>query len=189
MTTNSADHDPNSLWIEAWHTLHAQDRRPLVNAADVDHLLALLPERSGHESSAAWLARLTAQATSAKVIPFPVKARNFKPMTEFFRMAADSGSERLPLPDTTLESADGRLWLTVTKDGEELVLTVQAVGMAIDDLSGKTVGLAAKDDADTLLLVVELDDQAEGTCRVADDEAVRAALLHPVIGLVDAGEP
>lgn len=188
MNIDTAGTGRDSLWLTAWHHLHALDRRPPLSGVDVGQLLQLLPERDAGESVAAWLGRRAARPASAQVIAFPGRVRRFQPVTEFYRMAADSGSERYPLPETTLESADGRLWLSVDKQGDELELTVQAVGMAVDELAGKCVGLAADATPGSLVAAVILDEQGEGRCLVADTDAVRQALLHPIVGIVEFSE-
>jgi len=187
MTIKAAGSGQDKLWLAAWHHLHAADRRVQVSTAAVEQLLEVLPERGDSETVAAWLLRAR-PVSSARVIAFPGKVRRFQPVTEFYRMAADSGSERYPLPETTLESADGRLWLSVSKQGEELEFTVQAVGMAIDELAGKCIGLAADTTPDALVAAVLLDEQGEGCSVVADTETVRKALLHPVVGIIDFSE-
>jgi hypothetical protein len=188
MNIETAGTGRDSLWLTAWHHLHGLDRRVPVSGSDIDQLLQVLPERDSGESVGAWLKRRAEPAASARIIAFPGKVRRFQPVSEFYRMAADSGTERYPLPETTLESADGRLWLSVNKQGDELELTVQAVGMAIDELAGKCVGLAADAAPETLVAAVILDQQGEGRCVVADTDAVRQALLHPIVGIVEFSE-
>ncbi|NJD08317.1 MAG: hypothetical protein FIA97_17745 [Methylococcaceae bacterium] len=186
MNTKSARSGRGPLWLAAWHHLHGMDRRPPVSTVAINQLMQVLPERAGDESVSGWLKRRIER--SAQVIAFPGKVRRFQPVAEFYRMAADSGSERYPLPETTLESADGRLWLSVDKQGDQLELTVQAVGMAVDELAGRWVGLASDSAPETLVAAVMLDEQGEGRCVVADTDAVRQALLHPVVGIVEFSE-
>jgi hypothetical protein len=182
------DTEKARLWLRAWHGLHRLDTRSPVAKGMVEFLLAGLPERYSAETVSQWLQQAT-PSSSTRVIPFPGRTRRMQAVTEFFRMAADSGDERYPLPENTLESADGRFWLTVRAAGDALELTVQAVGMAIDDFAGQTIGLAAADEPSTPLIVLQLDQQSEGQIRVADTPELRKGLLHPVVGLIESGDP
>lgn len=174
------------FWLIARRGLYYVDPSPPVTKGSVEQLLAVLPEWLPDESIGSWLKRANNPPT--QVISFPKRVRRFQTVTEFFRMAADSGSERYPLPEKTLESADGRFWLTIWKVGDDLELTLQALGMAIDEFARSTLVLAASADADALLAVIQLDERGEGHGVVADTLATRKALLHPILGLLESGE-
>ena len=101
------------------------------------------------------------------------------------RLAADSAGERLELPSRELESEGGRFRLEVRSEPGGVVLELQALGHAADDFVGRLVGLAHPDDERRPIAVLALDEDADGRARLPDTDALRRALLRPVVGLIE----
>jgi hypothetical protein len=187
-------------WREAAWLLRHIDFEPLPDEARINAILQRLPERSPEEPFDAWLRRagqIKAEGYSSvpseqdrpqrSAVILPFKNPRFVPLTEFVRLAADSRTERYPLPDDYMESADGRFRLQVVKDGEELRLLVEAQGMTIDKFANTYVALSAGRRFDDIVAPVLLDNNGAGECRVPDTEDVRRALLRPIFGAVRDG--
>jgi hypothetical protein len=101
------------------------------------------------------------------------------------RLAADSGGAGIALPSRELETADGRFRLRVTSEGEELLIELQALGLAADEFAGRTLGLAPAAGTGEPIALIQLDADGDGQVRLPDDAALRLVLLQPVIGLVE----
>jgi hypothetical protein len=189
-----SDHEAADLWRRAERRLRLVDREPPVTLGEVDALLQILGPRREQESLGEWLQRARAPRAeaaprpSAEIIPFSprfnAKRQRFTPMAEIVRLAADSGGE-IALPARELETADGRFRLKVTGEGDQVVIEVQALGLAADEFAGRTIGLAPAAAGAEPIALLALDDDGDGRVRLPDDPALRRALLKPVIGLVE----
>ena len=189
-----SDSEADELWRLAEQRLRLVDREPPVALSQVDALLQALGPRRREESLGDWLQRSRApqaEATprpSAEIIPFSprfnARRQRFTPMAEIVRLAADSGGG-LALPARELETADGRFRLKVTGEGDQVVIEIQALGLAADEFAGRTIGLAPAAGGAEPIALLALDDDGDGRVRLPDDPALRRALLQPVIGLVE----
>ncbi|MDG4550845.1 MAG: hypothetical protein P9F19_08420 [Candidatus Contendobacter sp.] len=163
------------LWFMAWRGLHYLDSRPAVSSEMIQELVDVLPELKPGQTIGDWL-------NSAKV-------RRRVAITEFVRMAASSSKDRYPLPTTTLPSSDGRFWLTVQKSGDELKLTLEAIGLAIGEFAGHQLVLTGPEETNAALAIIQLDHTARGYRTIPDTVEHRRMLLHPRLSLPDAHEP
>ena len=185
-----SDSEALVLWREAERRLRLVDVEPPLSMTTVDSLLDILGPRRSNESLGDWLQRGHAPATtierpSAEIIPFNPRRQRFTPVAEIVRLAADTSGPEIPLPTRELETADGRFRLRVTLEGDQVVLTVQALGLASDDFAGRTIGLAAADADQPPVALLQLDEDGDGTVRLPDTTALRQALLKPILGLVE----
>lgn len=189
-----SDREAEELWRLAEQRLRLIDREPPVALSQVDALLQTLGPRGHEESLGDWLQRSRAPAAeaaprpSAEIIPFSPKfspkRQRFTPLAEIVRLAADSGGA-IALPARELETADGRFRLKVTGEGDQVVIEIQALGLAADEFAGKTIGLAPAAGGAEPVALLALDDDGDGRVRLPDDPALRRALLKPVIGLIE----
>lgn len=185
-----SDSEALVLWREAERRLRLVDVEPPLSMTTVDSLLDILGPRRSNESLGDWLQRGHAPATtierpSAEIIPFNPRRQRFTPVAEIVRLAADTSGPEIPLPARELETADGRFRLRVTLEGDQVVLTVQALGLASDEFAGRTIGLAAVDAEEPPIALLQLDEDGDGTVRLPDTTALRQALLKPILGLVE----
>lgn len=185
-----SDSEALVLWREAERRLRLVDVEPPLSMTTVDSLLDILGPRRSNESLGDWLQRGHAPATtierpSAEIIPFNPRRQRFTPVAEIVRLAADTSGPEIPLPARELETADGRFRLRVTLEGDQVVLTVQALGLASDEFAGRTIGLAAVDAEEPPIALLQLDEDGDGTVRLPDTTALRQALLKPVLGVVE----
>ena len=193
MTRKLSDTEAEELWRMAEQRLRLVDREPPVAPSQVDALLQTLGPRRREESLGDWLQRWRAPGAeaarpSAEIIPFSprfnARRQRFTPMAEIVRLAADSGGE-IALPARELETADGRFRLKVTGEGDQVVIALQALGLAADEFAGKTIGLAPAAGGAEPIALLALDEDGDGRVRLPDDPALRRALLKPVIGLIE----
>jgi hypothetical protein len=190
-----SDAEAFELWRRAEQRLRLVDTEPPVALAKVDALLQILGPRRQGEALGDWLERgrtrtaARSERPSAEIIPFSPrfnpKRQRFTAVAEIVRLAADSGELGIALPSRELETADGRFRLKVTSEGEELVIALQALGLAADEFAGRTLGLAPAGGTGEPIALVELDADGDGQVRLPDDAALRLVLLQPVIGLVE----
>ena len=157
------DAEAQSLWREAERRLRLVDVEPPLSMAQVDGLLQLLGPREHGESLEAWLKRArnaeaaAPQQQSAQIIPFSPRRQRFV-------------------------SQYGRVRL----EGDQVVVALQALGLASDEYAGRSVGVAGgKGGAVLPVAVIELDADGDGEVRLPDTPALRRALLRPVIGLIE----
>lgn len=183
--------DSRDLWRKAARRLRLADAEPPLDMARVDALQALLGPRGKSESLRDWLDRGHAQATpearaeAAHVVDFDARRQRFTRIASVVRLAADSGGPGVPLPARDLETEDGRFRFRVSLEGDQLAIGLQALGLASEDFAGRTLGLASADDARTPVIIIELDDDADGAVRLPDTDEIRRTLLWPVIGLIE----
>lgn len=192
MTNNPlSDDEREALWQLAAHRLQLVDIEPPVSADTVEQLLQQLGPRSQDQPIGAWLkgaaeASGIDQRPTAEVIHFDPKHQRFNQIAEFTRLAADSGAGEVPLPAAPLETSDGRFRLDIQEAEDQMIrVLIQALGDASDELAGRLIGLAAEGNYETLIGLVELDDDGDGMIRLNDDDAIRKALLRPVLGTID----
>jgi hypothetical protein len=190
-----SDAEAFELWRRAEQRLRLVDTEPRVAPAKVDALLQILGPRRQGEALGDWLERGrtrpagASERPSAEIIPFSPrfnpKRQRFTAVAEIVRLAADSGGLGIALPSRELETADGRFRLKVTSEGEELVIALQALGLAADEFAGRTLGLAPAGGTGEPIALIELDADGDGQVRLPDDAALRLVLLQPVIGVVE----
>ena len=72
--------------------------------------------------------------------------------------------------------------MDVTRESDELVINITALGNASDDYAGHKVGLASV--GREPIAVVTLDEDGDGSIRLADTTDLRLVLLRPVIGTI-----
>ena len=192
MTTKPLNDDEReTLWKLAAHRLALVDAEPPVTAEVVDQLLRQLGPRAEDQPIGDWLRgaaqeRMVDQSQTAEVIRFDPRRQRFNQIAEFTRLAADSGAGEIPLPSAPLETSDGRFRLDIQEADDRMIrVLIQALGDASEDLAGRLIGLAAEGNYETLIGLVELDEDGDGMIRLHDDEATRKALLRPVLGTID----
>lgn len=182
--------EARSLWREAERRLQLVDVEPPLATAQVDALLRVLGPRGRSETLEAWLKRggkaveAGPAAASAAVIQVDFARRRFRPVAEIVRLAADTASGEIPLPARELETGDGRFRLQVTLEGDQVVIRVQALGLAADEFAARLLGIAGAGDEAPVALV-QLDEDGDGEVRLPDAVGLRQALLRPVIGVID----
>ena len=135
-----SDAEAMHLWRRAEHRLRLLDTEPPVALDRVDALLQVLGPRRQGESLGDWLLRSRTPQTapvdrpSAEIIPFSpkfsAKRQRFTPVAEIVRLAADSAGSEVALPSRELETADGRFRLKVTSAGDQVLIEIQALGLA-----------------------------------------------------------
>lgn len=146
-------------WLQAWHQLQRMEEAAFTRN-DIDEAIAKLPPRLPKERLADWLRRSK----------HPIEA-------DFLRMAASTGDDTLPLLQEPLESADGRFRITVTPLDSSLSISLQAIGLAIDDLAFMELELISAATGAAFASVI-LDNKGYGNIMVADNDSHRNALLH-----------
>lgn len=184
-----SDAEALALWREAERRLRLVDPAPPLEMATVDALRDVLGPRRRDEALRDWLQRSQAPAApqerpSAAIIPFSPRRQRFIPVAEITRLAADTAGAQLELPMRELETADGRFRLKVSREGDQVVIAVQTLGLAADQFAGKLIGLAAAE-ATAPIVVLQLDDDGDGEVRLPDSDELRRALLHPVLGTIE----
>jgi hypothetical protein len=176
-----------ALWREAGRRLRLADVEPPLAIARVDALQAVLGPRRQEESLGEWLRRGGAGAArpSAEIIHVDFGRRRFRPVGEILRLAADTAGPGLELPARELETADGRFRLKVTPEGDQVVVAVQALGLASDQFANQLIAIAAAGEETSPAAILLLDVDGDGETRVPDSPELRRALLRPVIGVLD----
>lgn len=196
MTTKPLnDDDRETLWKIAARRLNLVDTEPKIEPETIDQLLDKLGPRAQGESIGDWLERPAERTVdisdadttpSAEIIHFDPKRQRFNQIAEFTRLAADSAGGDIPLPAAPLETSDGRFRLEIGASEDQMIrVLIQALGDASDELAGRLIGLAAEGNYETLIGLVELDEDGDGMIRLHDDIATRQALLRPVLGTID----
>jgi hypothetical protein len=197
MTTKPLNDDEReTLWKIAANRLRLVDTEPRIEPKTIDQLLDQLGSRGQDQSLGDWLRAgsepgMTVQETStapstAEIIHFDPRRQRFNQIAEFTRLAADSAGGDIPLPAAPLETSDGRFRLEIGEADDQMIrVLIQALGDASDELAGRLIGLAAEGNYETLIGLVELDEDGDGTIRLHDDAATRQALLRPVLGTID----
>lgn len=186
-----SDAEAAELWRQAEQRLRLVDREPPVAMSQVDALLKVLGPRGRDQSLGDWLMRArTPQAApverpSAEIIPFSPRRQRFTPVAEIVRLAADSAGSEIALPTRELETADGRFRLKVTSEGDQILIEIQALGLAADEFASRIIGLAPAAGAPTPVAVLQLDEDGDGQVRLPDSPELRRALLKPVIGVIE----
>lgn len=188
MPTALSDVDVKVLWQRARDRLELVDTEPPVSMAEIDKLLSAIGQRPANQTVADWIKsaagkpELTNAIVSAVVVPFDNLREQFTPVVEFVRLAADDAGQEIPLPARSLEDDQGRFRLKVAKENDELVIQITSLGNDSDDYAGVKVGLASA--GKEPVAVVTLDEDGDGTIRLADTTDLRLLLLRPVIGTV-----
>lgn len=189
-----SDAEALALWRRAEQRLRLVDTEPPLRIEQVDALLRIVGPRRPDEALGDWLMRSQApqpasERPSAEIIPFSphfnAKRQRFTPVAEIVRLAADSAGSGIALPSRELETADGRFRLKVTSEGDQVVIEVQALGLAADEFAGRLIGLASASGASEPVAVLQLDADGDGQVRLPDAPELRVALLKPVIGVVE----
>ncbi|HEX6143288.1 MAG TPA: hypothetical protein VFZ01_11245 [Geminicoccaceae bacterium] len=179
------------LWREARRRLRDVEVEPPLTRARLDALQRRIGPRGPSEDLRSWLRRgrhareAPPAADAGVIVPFQPGRQRFRPVSRFTRLAADTAGGRLELPERELESDDGRFRMRVRREADQVVLELQALGFTTDQFAGRLVGLASPDEEDVPVAMVALDEDADGSVRLADTPELRRALLRPVIGLVE----
>ena len=183
--------DLEVLWRRAEQRLRLTDIEPPLSWSRVDAVRKALGPRHPGESLRGWLQRARAGAPVARpaaevapLIAFDPTRQRFVPLAGITRLAADSAGTEIELPTRELESSDGRFRLRVEPAGGEVVIMLQALGLASDDFAGKRLGLASAE-APQPFAVIALDEDGDGSVALPDTATLRRALLQPVIGLIE----
>ncbi len=188
MSSPLSDHEVRALWQKARERLDLVDREPPISLEDIDKLLTSIGRRPANQTVADWIKSAAARSpgavdlVSAVVVPFDALRHQFTPVVEFVRLAADDAGQEIPLPSRALEDEQGRFRLDVTRESDELVINITALGNASDDYAGHKVGLASV--GREPIAVVTLDEDGDGSIRLADTTDLRLVLLRPVIGTI-----
>ena len=181
--------EETALWQLARRRLGLKTLRPKVSAKLVDRLRAQLPTQQKDETIGDLIRRASSKARStANVTPFnPKPSKQFKPLAEFVRLAADTGDTEIPLPapESALESVDGRFRLRVTTLNGRIDIFIQALGFAADEFANCCIGLADPSDENEPIAIMTLDQDGDGNCQITDTPRLRRALLKPVVVLVE----
>lgn len=192
MSGSDPTNDTRALWRKAEQRLRLADVDPPLDMAKVDALHARLGSRGRSESIRDWLDRgrtsevpAEAPAPAGQVVAFDSRRQRFTRVATVVRLAADSGGPGVPLPTRDLETEDGRFRFRVSLEGDQLAIGLQALGLASEEFAGRTLGLASADDARTPLVIIELDEDADGGTRLPDSDEIRRTLLWPVIGVIE----
>lgn len=188
MSTNLTDTEVKTLWLKAKDRLDLVDTEPPVSLAEIDDLLSVMGNRPANQTVSDWIkaatgrAKTTSEIVSTVVVPFDNLRECFTPVVEFVRLAADDAGREIPLPGRALEDDQGRFRLEVSKENDELVIQITALGSASDDYAGMKVGLATV--GREPVAVVTLDEDGDGMLRLPDTTDLRMLLLRPVIGTI-----
>lgn len=189
--SRNVNRDIEEFWQRAKTRLRLVDTEPPLEMTRVDALAGVLGPRGENEDLRNWLGRArtpvqaTTPAASAEIIPFNPARQRFTPVADVVRLAADSGGPGVPLPSRDVETEDGRFRFRVTTEGDLLRIELQALGLASEEFAGRTLGLASADDARTPVVVLLLDEDADGFVQLPDTSELRRTLLWPVIGVIE----
>lgn len=157
-------------WHEAYRRFQLIDWEPPISKAEVDALHAALSPRQADENITEWLNRV-------------LKPQTFTPFTQIIRRAASSSLEQYALPDVDfLVTEDESLRFYIFQQANNIVIKVEALGLAIDKLAHGSLGLAAKDTPNQVVAVIVLDEEGDGMIEVEDTPEMRQLLRHFVIG-------
>lgn len=184
------DPDDIAFWEAAEKRLDKVDRDPPISLERVEQLSLSVPAHYHEEPLVDWLQRVRNASVQVanKIIPFRAKPRwRFTPLAEIQRLAADSSAKEIPLPDPgrALETEDGRFRLTITAQEGQLEIWIETLGLAVDSFANQRLGITGPEGEDELILILTLNEDGEGRCKIDDTETVRQALLHPIIGLIE----
>lgn len=170
------------LWQEAYKRLLLLETEYLVSETKLDKFLAALPLRLPDESYMEWLKRGRKIAT---VIPFP--KINFRYLTDWQRLAADSRETKAALPEKVLTSNNKQFRLTIKElEQNKLKLTVEALNVASSKYANRLIGIAGENNKDNLICLIRLNEDGEGWDESLENTLVtRQALLRPVIALIE----
>lgn len=186
-----SDAEALALWREAERRLRLVDVERPLPMARVDALLETLGPRRRDESIREWLQRgrrtepTEPERPSAEIIPFNPRHQRFAPVAEITRLAADTSGPDIPLPARELETADGRFRFRTTLEGDQILITVQALGLAADEFARRLIGIASAEGDGEPVAILQLDEDGDGSVRLPDSMELRRALLRPVIGLIE----
>jgi hypothetical protein len=175
--TKLIDTEKLLLWQETKVYLKLLETGPPASLEEVDNLLAVLPKRQPGESLRQWLVRGKGD-----------KQWIFKPITEIIRLAADTSDSEFPLPDPglALESTDGQFRLMiVVPETDKITIKIETLGFAADEFANQPIGIASAPREDAVVAVINLNEDGDGDCTVADRMEVRKTLLRPTIGVYE----
>ncbi|MGI9332520.1 MAG: hypothetical protein ACR2RL_05120 [Gammaproteobacteria bacterium] len=179
--------EPSEFWEVLESRLTGQDEpEEPVSQAEIEALLQEYPRRTG-EVLEDWIHRVCRPASAhGQAAANGHRPQRIQWLTECERLAADT-SGAATLPHAPLLSSDGQFQLEISRAGDQLALSVQALGFAAVDLAHRQIVIARSREAETPLVTMTLNEEGEARCLLADDAHTRASLVHPVIGLVECG--
>ncbi len=171
-------------WEEAYRRLMLVDTEEAISEQNVDDFLEGMPKRLTNEDYSAWLLR---GKKLSDVIAFPTLKFNY--LTDVQRLAADSRKTKDALPEKPLLSSNKQFRLTVKElPNNKIQLTLEALGLASSKYANKYIGISAENNKNDLITVLHLDEDGEGVDEALENtEAIRQALLRPVISLIEPG--
>ncbi len=175
----------HQLWQEAARRLALLEASLPIHEADVDALLATLPQRFAQESYSAWLSR---GQKLARMVPF--SKIQFHYLTEVQILAADTYDSADALTEIPLISVNQQFRIQLTPiSGNKIQLRISALGVASSRYSNCIIGIAASDTKEQLISLIRLNADGDGLDESLEDSPViRQALLHPVIALIEQAD-
>ncbi len=181
--------EESALWQLARQRLALKQLKPTVSSELVTRFRAQLPARQEDDTLEALIRRASSNSQStAEIKTFkPKPTKQFKPLAEFMRFAADTHEDEIPLPDaeSVLESVDGRFRLRITAINDHIDIFIQALGFAADEFANSCIGLFDPSDKNRPITIMTLDQDGDGHSQVKNTLNLRRALLKPVIVLVE----
>lgn len=179
-----------ALWRYAANRLSLVDLEPAVSEEKINGVINLVGNRPDSLTISAWLkgeahAKEALSPDSNKILSLADYKTRFRPVATFVRLAADSSGTSVGLPSRSLETSDGQFRLSFNASEQRLCLTLQALGMASADWSGRCMGLASAAHDQPIIAIFNFDEDGDATILVEDTPWHRQALLNTIIGVID----
>ena len=179
-----------ALWRYAANRLSLVDLEPAVSEDKINGVVNLVGTRPDGLAISAWLKgkaqdKEALPSDSNNVLSLADHRTGFRPVATFVRLAADSAGTDVGLPSRSLEPSDGQFRLSFNASEQGLCLTLQALGIASADWSGRRMGLAGATDDQPIVAIFTFDEDGDATVLVEDTPWHRQALLSTIIGAID----
>lgn len=140
----------------------------------LDEVYAQIPKRYNGEELVAWLRRARQNLS-----------QRFTPTTTIIRRAAASGT----VTNAVLYTEDEALRVTIEVHEQQIIVTVTALGLAIDHYAHRRIGITSRLGFDDFIAVINLNGEGEGQAIFEAEDVVRQLFLDPgispLIGNVD----